>query len=78
MSIDDFLRDVLAQANDLFPEHRVLLLGSKDLDNGTQAEATIITNMEQDEVDLMFDTFRVDSIELKDDEETVTRRVNVH
>jgi hypothetical protein len=69
MTMEDFLREVLAIANEKFPEHRVLLLGSTDLDNGRQAEATIMTNMEQDEVDLMFATFRRDGVELEDDVE---------
>lgn len=76
MTMEEFLREVLAIANEKFPDHRVLLLGSTDVNDGRQAEATIITNMEQDEVDLMFDTFRVDRVELEEDVEV--ERLRTH
>ena len=76
MSIEEFLREVLAMANEQFPDHRVLLLGATDVNDGRQAEATIMTNMEQDEVDLMFDTFRVEGVELEDDVEIERSRTH--
>jgi hypothetical protein len=76
MTMEEFLREVLALASEQFPGHRVLLLGSTDIDDGRQAEATIMTNMEQEEVDLMFDTFRRDRVELEDDVEV--ERLRTH
>ena len=61
MTLDDFMRDTLRAAQEKFPDAGLLMVVVEDVDGTDEYEATMMTNMDPEEVNDVVSNFPNDA-----------------